>query len=100
MSSPRLPGSYGRGDVSFGGGIVRLKTGSLTLNGTISANATTQRTKAWESGGSAGGSSGSAAPVSRSAAPATGDPTIAVLPVALGGAGLVLIGRRRRRGRR
>ena len=54
--APLLPGSYGRADVSYGGGIVRLKTGALTLGGTISANATTQRTKTWESGGSSGGS--------------------------------------------
>ena len=53
--APLLPGSYGREHVSFGGGIVRLKTGALTLNGTISASATTTRTKNWESGGSSGG---------------------------------------------
>ena len=54
--APLLPGSYGRAEVSFGGGIVRLKTGSLTLNGTISADAAFVRSKSWESGGSSGGS--------------------------------------------
>jgi hypothetical protein len=52
--SPILPGAAGSIDRSFGGGAVRLDTGSLTLNGTISSKAL--YSNGYERGTPAGGS--------------------------------------------
>ena len=54
--APRYPGANGRYNCNFGGGEIRVRTGLLTLAGTLDASSTICNQSNWEQGGGAGGS--------------------------------------------